>query len=135
MRNVTTKSSLYLLVGISTIAWFFLSYFRNLNLSEIKDFIDLIPKVISIVLLIIAVFFKWGWLVPFPNLNWSCVDLIYSDCKNPNTAAKPNPIPVMLTVNQSLFQLGCKMYTREINSSSYSDGFPIYLDQQINNRG
>lgn len=60
MRNITIKSSLYLLVGISAIAWFSLAYVSGLDLSKVKDFFGLIPKVVSIDLLIIAIFVKWG---------------------------------------------------------------------------
>jgi len=141
MRNVTIKSSLYLLVGISAIAWVSLAYFSGVDLSKIKDFFGLVPKVVSIDLLIIAVFVKWGWklkifrgwLVPFPNLNGSWLGFIYSDWKNPDTGEKPPPIPVMLTVNQSFFHISCMMCTGEMESSSYSEGFLIDSDRQIKN--
>lgn len=141
MRNVTIKSSIYLLVCISAMAWFSLAYFSDLNLAKVKDFFGLVPKVISIDLLIIAVFVKWGWrlkifrgwLVPFPNLNGSWLGLIYSDWKIPNTEEKIPPIPVMLTINQSFFQISCKMCTGEMDSSSYSEGFLIDPDRQIKN--
>lgn len=77
MCNVTIKISLYLLVGISAVAWFSLAYFGGLDLSKVKDFFGLVLKVVTIDLLIVAAFVKWGWkfsifrgwLVPFPNLN------------------------------------------------------------------
>lgn len=141
MRNVTIKSSLYLLVGISAIAWFSLAYFTGLDLSKVKDFFVLVPKVVSIDLLIIAVFVKWGWklkvfrgwLVPFPNLNGSWLGFIHSDWKKTDTGEKPPPIPVMLTVNQSFFHISCMMRTGEMESSSYSEGFLIDPDRQIKN--
>ena len=141
MRNVTIKSSLYLLVGISAIAWFSLAYFGDLDLSEVKDFFGLVPKVVSIDLLIVAVFVKWGWkmklfrgwLVPFPNLNGSWLGFIYSDWINPDTGEKPPPIPVMLTVNQSFFHVSCMMHTGEMESYSYSEGFLIDPERQIKN--
>ena len=93
MRNFTVKSSLYLLVGISAIAWFSFAYFGGLDLSNVKDFFGLVPKVVTIDLLIVTVFVKWGWkltlfrgwLVPFPDLNGSWLGYIYSDWKNPDT--------------------------------------------------
>lgn len=141
MRNVTIKSSLYLLVGISAIAWVSLAYISGLDLSKVKDFFGLVPKVVSIDLLIIAIFVKWGWklkmfrgwLVPFPNLNGSWLGFIYSDWKNPDTGEKPPPIPVMLTVNQSFFHISCMMRTGEMESSSYSEGFLIDSARQIKN--
>lgn len=139
MRNVTIKSSLYLLVGVSAIAWFSLAYISGLDLSKIKDFFWLIPKIVSIDLLIIAVFVKWGWklkifrgwLVPFPNLNGTWTGLIYSDWKNPETGEKPAPIPVMLTVNQSFFHISCILCTSEMESSSYTEGFLIDSERQL----
>lgn len=141
MRNVTLKSSIYILVGISAVAWFSLAYFNELDLSKIRDFLGLIPKVVSIDLLLVAIFVKWGWkikifrgwLVPFPDLNGSWVGFIYSDWKNPETGEKPSPIPVLLTINQSFFHISCLMHTGEMESSSYSEGFLIDADRQIKN--
>ena len=139
MKNVTFKNSIYLLVGISSVAWFLLAYFRHLDLSKEKDFFGLVPKVVSIDLLIVALFVKWGWrlkifrgwLVPFPNLNGTWIGFIYSDWKNPQTGEKPPPIPVMLTVNQSFSHVSCLMRTAEMESSSYSEGFLIDEDRQV----
>lgn len=141
MRNITLKSSLYLLIGISASVWLSLAYFGGLDLSKVKDFFGLVPKVVTIDILIVGVFAKWGWklkifrgwLVPFPNLNGSWVGLIYSDWKNPNTGQKPSPIPVMLTVKQSLFHISCMMHTGEMESSSYSEDFLIDTERQIKN--
>jgi hypothetical protein len=139
MRNVTLKNSLYLLVGTSAAAWFSIAYFSGLDLSKMLDFFGLIPKVVSADLLVVAIFIKWGWklkifrgwLVPFPNLNGSWTGFIYSDWTNPETGAKPPPIPVMLTVNQSFFHISCMMRTSEMESSSYSEGFIIDPDRQL----
>jgi hypothetical protein len=139
MQNVTLKSSLYLLVGVSGLAWFLLAYISGLDLSKVKDFFSLVPKVVIIDLLVIAVFVKWGWkikifrgwLVLFPNLNGSWVGFICSDWKNPTTGEKPPSIPVMLTVNQSFSHVSCVMRTSEMKSSSYSEGFLIDPDRQI----
>lgn len=139
MRNATHKASLYLLVGISAAAWFLLAYLNGLDLSNVKVFFALVPRVVTIDLLVIAVFVKWGWrfkafrgwLVPFPNLNGTWIGFINSDWKNPSTGEKPPPIPVMLTVNQSFFHISCVMRTSEMESSSYSEGFLIDADRQI----
>ena len=141
MRNVTIKSSLYLLLGFSAVVWFLLAYYSELDLSKVKDFFGLVPKVVSIDLLMIAVFVKWGWklkifrgwLVPFPNLNGSWIGFLYSDWKNPETGEMPPSIPVMLTVNQSFFHMSCMMRTGEMESFSYSESFLIDPDRQIKN--
>lgn len=141
MRNVTFKNSLYLLIGFSAVAWISLAYISGLALSNIKNFLGFVPKVVSIDLLVVALFAKWGWklkifrgwLVPFPNLNGTWVGFIYSDWKNPKTGEKVPPIPVMLTVNQSFFHISCMMRTGEMESSSYSEGFLIDPERQIKN--
>ncbi|WP_080407837.1 hypothetical protein [Burkholderia ubonensis] len=139
MRNTTLKNSLYLLIGVSAVAWFLLAHFNGLELSKIKDFFGLVPKVVSIDLLVVTVFIKWGWrfrifrgwLVPFPDLSGTWIGFIYSDWKNPQTGEKPPPIPVMLIVTQSFFHISCVMRTGEMESSSYSEGFLIETDRQI----
>lgn len=139
MKNLTIKNSIYLIIGISSIIWFGLAYADNLDLSKAKDFFSLVPKVASIDLLLIAIFIKWGWkfkifrgwLVPFPNLNGTWLGSIYSDWVNPETGAKPEPIPVMLTINQSFFHVSCVMHTEEMRSNSYAEGFMIDSDRQI----
>lgn len=139
MKNVVLKSSVYLLIGISAITWFVLALFSGLNLSAANDFFGLVPKVVSIDLLIIGVFVKWGWkykhfrgwLVPFPNLNGSWVGKIYSDWVNTETGKGIPPIPVMLTINQSFFHISCMMHTTEMKSHSVSEGFNIDNDRQV----
>lgn len=139
MSNAKVKTSMYLLVGISGVTWFALAYINGLDLSKVGDFFGLIPKVASIDLLIVAAFVKWGWklkifrgwLVPFPNLNGTWFGQIHSDWKNPETGEKPSPIPVMLTVKQSFFQISFMMRTSEMESSSYSEGFLIDPERQI----
>ena len=139
MSNVATRNFLYLLLSISAVAWFALAYFNDLDLSKIKDFFGLIPKVVSIDLLVIGIFVKWGWklkmfrgwLVPFPNLSGTWVGYIYSEWKNPETGEQPDPIPVMLSISQTFFNLSCVMRTQEMVSHSYAEGFQIDLDRQI----
>jgi hypothetical protein len=139
MRNITIKNSLYLLVGVSALAWFALAYLGQLDLSKVKDFFGLIPKVVTVDLILIGLFVKWGWklrifrgwLVPFPNLNGSWTGMIYSDWIDPQTGKKARPIPVMLTVNQSFFHISCVMITKEMESFSYAEGFLIDPDRQI----
>ena len=58
MRNVAVKSALYLLVGFSAASWFVLAYYGGQDLSQVKDFFGLVPKVVTIDLLVVAVFVK-----------------------------------------------------------------------------
>jgi hypothetical protein len=139
MRNLNVKSAVWLLVIISGIIWFLLSCLYKLDLSKAENFFGLIPKVVTIDLLIGMAFAKWGWkleifrewLVRVPNLNGSWVGAIHSDWTNPSTGKKLAPIPVMLTVKQSLFHICCLMHTGEMESISYAEGFLIEPDKQM----
>ena len=139
MQNLTVKSSVYILVFVSAIAWILLAYIQKLDLSSAVDMLRLLPTVVTIDLLAIGAFVKWGWklkyfrgwLVPFPNLHGTWIGHIHSDWRNPETGEKPPPIPVMLTINQSFFHVSCVMRTGEMSSSSYSEGFMIDADRQI----
>lgn len=141
MRNATLKNSIYILVSCSAIAWLSLAYINDIDLSKFKEFMGLVPKVVSIDLLLIAIFAKWGWklkvfrgwLVPFPNLNGTWLGYIYSSWTNPATGENPPKIPVMLTIEQSFFRFSCKMRTAEMESISYSESFSIDTDRQIKN--
>ncbi len=139
MLNITIKSTVYLLVGISSLAWLVLAYLGGLNLGEIKDFMSLIPKVVTINLFVIAIFIKWGWkirffkgwLVPFPNLNGTWTGYIYSQWVDPKSGEKPAPIPAMLTINQTFTQISCVLHTEEMKSYSRSEGFDIDANKQV----
>jgi hypothetical protein len=139
MRNITLKSTVYLIVGLSSLIWFGLAWIKGLNLSNIKDFFGLLPTVITYDLIIMSIFVKWGWkfpifrpwLVPFPNLKGTWIGKIYSEWVNPNTGDNIAPIPVMIVINQSFFHISCVMHTEEMISHSYSEGLSIDIDKQI----
>lgn len=140
MKNIALKNSVYLLIAISSIVWYLLAKYSNLNLTLAKEFFGLVPKVVSIDMLLILIFAKWGWrlrifktwLVPFPDLNGSWVGNIFSDWIDPKTGAGVPPIPVMLTVRQTFFHISFVMHTGEMKSHSVSEGFTIDKDKQIN---
>ncbi len=139
MKNIQLKSSVYLLVIVSAVAWLILAWASKLDMSVVSSFISLIPKVVTIDLILILVFTKWGWkltifrgwLVPFPNLHGSWSGDIHSDWVNPETGEKVPPIPVLLSVNQSFFHINCKMMTGEMDSFSMAEGFNIEPEKQI----
>lgn len=140
MSNIKLKSSLYLIVVSSLIICYALARFSNLDLTVAKEFLGLIPKIVTYELFIIGIFVKWGWksrffrnwLVPFPNLSGTWIGNIHSDWVNPETGDRVPPIPVMLTITQSFFMCNCVMHTGEMKSYSYSEGFNNDRDQQIN---
>lgn len=139
MKNIKVRNFVYIIVGVSALAWLLLSWFSKANLSGVVDFIKLIPGVVTVDSIVIFCFTKWfwkipllrGWLVPFPNLNGTWTGLIYSDWVNPETKAKVPPIPVSLKVRQNFFSFSCLMQTSEMDSHSYVEGFYISEERQI----
>jgi len=123
---------------MSAIIWFGLAWVNNLDLSVAKDFFSLVPKVVSVDLLLIALFVKWGWklklfrgwLVPFPNLNGTWTGHIYSNWVDEATGQKIAPIPAMLTIKQNFFTASYVVRTSEMQSDSYVEGFIINEERQ-----
>lgn len=139
MKNLKTSNFVFLLVGISAVSWFFLSIFTGVKLSNTIDFFKLVPNVVTIDSIAMFIFTKWlwrcrifkKWLVPFPYLGGTWVGNIYSDWINSKTGQSIPPIPVMLTIRQSFFNISCLMQTGEMKSYSYIEGFLIDEDRQI----
>ncbi|MBI0083157.1 hypothetical protein H3T52_03550 [Commensalibacter sp. M0402] len=139
MHSKNLKNYLYVLIFISAIAWVIFTYCIGVKLSNIKYFFELIPKVVTVDVIIVGLFVKYGWkwrvfrgwLVVFPNLNGTWVGFIYSNWQNPETGQKPAPIPVMLTIKQSFCYINFMMRTSEMESFSYSEGFIIDPEKQI----
>jgi hypothetical protein len=124
---------------MSAIAWIILSLITGTTLSNFLEFIKLVPNVVTIDSVAIFIFVKWlwkikifkKWLVPFPNLNGTWYGKIYSDWTNPETNQSIPPIPVMLTIKQSFFNISFLMQTSEMKSYSNIEGFSINADRQI----
>ena len=139
MRNIKTKPFVYGIVALSGLLWFAIAYFTGLDLSKAADFFKILPNVLSIDLVVVAVFFKWGWkllifhdwLVPFPNIGGTWKGQIVSDWVNPETGQTIAPIPAILTVKQSFFHLSCLTRTGEMTSHSYAEGFIRDPDRQL----
>lgn len=139
MKNIKIKNYIYVLIAVSFVIFFILASLSDLDLSLAKDFFSLVPKVVSIDLILVTIFTKWGWklkffkgwLVPFPNLNGSWVGYINSDWINPETEKSIEEIPVLLTVNQSFFHISFTMHTSEMKSHSVSEGFNINNKKQV----
>ncbi|GMO45549.1 MAG: hypothetical protein Ta2G_00480 [Termitinemataceae bacterium] len=139
MKNLNKSKFLYILIGLSAMAWIVLSFIKDKKLSNIVDFFELISDVATIDTIAIFIFTKWlwkcrifkKWLVPFPNLNGTWTGNIYSDWINPETNQPTPPIPVMLTIKQTFFNISCLMQTTEMKSYSNIEGFSIDEDRQI----
>lgn len=138
MRNINLKPFLFILLGISGIAWFIAAQARGLNLENFLDFVKPIPIVVTVDLIVIGFFLRWiwrwrclqGWLVPFPDLNGTWQGKIQTNWKN-EQGVTPGTIPVILTINQTFGRISCVMRTAEMESRSYKEGFQIDKDRQI----
>ncbi len=139
MRNIKLKSSLYLLLGLSAISFFALIWILKIQEINFINSIKLIPKVVSIDLLIVAAFstflWKWkifkGWLVPFPNMNGTWKGFIQTTWIDPLTNQRPASIPAILTIRQSFFKISCVMRTAEMTSRSLIADFVVDEDNQV----
>jgi SMODS-associating 2TM, beta-strand rich effector domain len=139
MRNVNLKVLLWILLGVSGIAWFVIGYVTHADLSKLSEFFRPLPKVITVDVIAVAVFVRWvwrwrwlrGWLVSIPNLNGTWLGEIRSDWIDERTDRKVLPIPAMLTIRQTFFHISCVMQTAEMRSDSYVEGFRIDYDCQI----
>lgn len=139
MKNIKIKNYIYLLVSVSALAWLVLDLTGSSDLSDIKEFLKLIPKVVTIDMIFVGVFMKFGWkskvfrgwLVPFPNLNGTWIGYIYSDWVDAKTGERVEPIPTMLTIYQTFNQTNCIMRTGEMKSYSIAEGFNISEEHQL----
>jgi hypothetical protein len=139
MKNINLKNSIYTIVGIS---FLILSVQISLHLPENIDFpfiVKSIPKTVSIDLIIIGLFgkyfWKWkifkGWLVPFPNLNGTWKGTIQTTWEDPITKMRPSPIPAILSIKQSFFNVSCVMRTGEMTSRSFMANFILDEEHQV----
>lgn len=139
MKNLNLKYSLYLIVGISVLTFFILAQAKKIEPLTFIVGLKLIPKVVSVDLLIIASFssFMWrwkifyGWLVPFPNMNGTWKGTIQTTWIDPVTNERPAPIPTILTIKQSFFKISCVMRTAEMTSRSLIADFVLDKDNQV----
>lgn len=139
MKNFNLNYSVYGLAGISIAIYLLYLYFFPLQNPSTLDYLKLAPTVLTIDFVIIFIFSQWLWKIPFlkpwlvkiPNLNGTWKGVIKSNWINPETHQKPDPIPVILTINQTLFDISCVMRTAEMTSYSFVSGFEINGEMQI----
>ncbi len=139
MKNINLKLFVWLLIGISIV--FFLIYTTIFPLTEksVINYLKIIPTVITLDMIFIFLFskfiWKWkifkNWLIPFPNMNGTWKGFIHSTWIDPVTNLHPDPIPTILTIEQSFFNISCVMRTAEMSSFSFIGGFVIDKENQI----
>ena len=139
MKNIKIKTALWVLLALSFLLFYVIYLLRgspNFNLSTI---FNILPKVVSIDLVIYWLFvgFLWklpifkNWLVPFPNLNGTWKGHIRTTWTDPETGERPGPIPAILTIKQSFLNISCVMRTAEMTSRSLTSSFVLDKENQL----
>lgn len=139
MKNYNLKYSLFCILGISLLAFIALHYFLGDGKITFLSVIKMLPKVVTIDIIIIGLFsaflWKWrifkGWLVPFPNLNGTWKGIIQTTWIDPQTNERPAPIPAIVTIKQSFFNISCVMRTAEMTSRSIVSDFVLDNENQL----
>lgn len=139
MKNINTKMGLYLLLAVSFFLFYAIYIIQDSSAFNPKIIFQILPKVVSVDLLLYGFFvsFLWKlpifkhWLVPFPNLNGTWRGQIRTTWKDPETGARPGPIPAILTIKQSFLRISCVMRTAEMTSRSLVSGFVLDKANQL----
>lgn len=139
MKNIKINYFLYLILGVSIIAFFILVKIKHVEEINLKSIIDLLPTVISIDVVFVAIFssYLWklkflkDWLIPFPDLNGTWKGQINTTWNDPLTQERPEPIPAILTIKQSFSNISCVMRTAEMTSRSIVSDFVLDKDNQV----
>jgi hypothetical protein len=139
MKNINLKTALYLVLGISIGSLFIVLRIQGDGGFSFWAVLKAIPKVVTIDLLLIALFssflWKWrifrNWLVPFPNLNGTWKGAIQTTWVDPVTGNRPAPIPAILTIRQTFFKISCVMRTGEMTSRCINSDFIIDKEKQL----
>lgn len=139
MRYLNLKTALFLIVGMSAIVGGAIVWFSGIQTLTFMLSLKLVPKVVSIDVIVIGLFasYLWklpifrNWLVQVPDLNGTWKGVIHSTWINPDTGKRPDPIPAVLTIKQSFFKISCVMRTSEMTSRSTIADFIIDGDHQV----
>lgn len=139
MRNINLKISLYIIVCLTIVLFFLLAEKYSITDYNLENIIKLISQIVTCNTIIIGLFVKFlwqckifkGWLVPFPNLNGTWKGFIHTTWEDPITNQRPDPIPAILTIEQSFMHISCAMRTAEMNSISIVSDFHLDKENQI----
>lgn len=139
MNYLNKKYYIWLLIGFSVFVYLIILYLFPITNKTLFNYLKPISIVVALDIIFVFIFskyiWKWkllyNWLVPFPNLNGTWRGFIKSTWVDPKTNKRPEPIPVILTIKQSLLSISCVMRTQEMESYSFISGFVINQDNQI----
>jgi hypothetical protein len=135
MKNINTKVAAYIVAGIVALVAAYHSW-RKVDLSSMITWVRfIIPQSVAVTTVLWWAFSKWAWkwclwrhwLVTVPNLSGTWSGLIYSNWQHPVTKNHPDPIPVQLSIHQTLGTIRCTQRTGESISTSFAE--EIIVDQ------
>ena len=115
----------------------------GMQIKDVWGTLHIAYRTVPILLFLCLVFalhaWKWpvfrNWLVPFPCLEGTWQGHIETTWKDPKTGETPGPIPVILTIKQSLVRISCVMRTVEMTSRSYFADFWLDSNDQLRKLG
>ena len=128
MKNLNAKAfaaiGIFLTIGI----WLILLFVSGLQLEATWLAFKQLPTVLSIEMILWAIFVKWGWrfnifqnwLVPFPFIQGTWRGTLTSTWIDPETKLAINPVDIVLVIRQSFLSIHCSVFTRESESRSHS---------------
>ncbi len=139
MKNIKTKAALWVLLALSFLLFYAIYRIQGSPDFNLKTILQILPKVVSIDLVLHAFFvsFLWklpifkNWLVPFPNLNGTWKGQICTTWIDPETCETPAAIPAILTIKQSFLNVSCVMRTAEMTSRSLVSSFVLDKQNQL----
>ena len=139
MKNKKIQTEFWLLIALSFLLFYAIYYIQGSSSFDFNTIFQILPKVVTIDLVIYGIFirFLWkvpifkDWLVRFPNLNGTWKGEIRTTWTDPKTGGRPGPIPAILTIKQSFLHISCVMRTAEMTSRSLTSGFVLDKENQL----
>ena len=139
VNNFNLKIVSYVLVGCSICLFFLIAWLKDITAYSLSEILALGSQVATVEFIFILIFSKYlwkhkifkSWIVLCPDLNGTWKGNIHTNWIDPKTGKKPCPIPAILTIRQSLFNISCVMRTAEMNSYSMSGSFILDKSNQI----
>jgi hypothetical protein len=128
MNKSNTKAFVWAIV-VSTIAiWGGVLLAFGIELTGSLEAIKKLPLVVTIQTIIWMLFTQWGWklnifqswLIVEPIIEGTWKGTLQTTWGDPETNKPADPIPVVISIKQSFYNISCSMYTEESPSYSYS---------------
>lgn len=136
MKHLDLQRFAWLFVILSAIFFVADAWWTGVPPTDTWGLLKLIPDVVAADTAFAIAFGQWLWrwrvckpLVPFPDLDGTWTGTLQTTREDPKTGKRPGPIPVMLVIRQTLFDIHCDMRTAEMASDSYSSDFVLNAER------